>query len=200
MPVELADPEVVDVELGAAAVGDDEIIDDDTRPIFEIVDGEKVYEAMSAYAQQVGSRIDRRLGIYVEDAGLGIVVSEIYIACFPWTRREGRPDDKRRPDVAYWPSESYPSGRLPERGVAREVPAMCVEVLSPNDVALDLERKIADYFRAGVRLVWVVNPEARRIRTQQPDGTAHVYGPGDTITAAPVLPEFRHPVADLFPG
>ena len=74
-----------------------------------------------------------------------------------------------------------------------------MEVWSPNDDGEDLEIKLAEYFRAGVELAWVVYPLARKIRAEQPDGTAHVYYDDDTITAAPVLPGFSAKVSDLFP-
>jgi Uma2 family endonuclease len=204
MPPVLADPpaasasavaEEAVVETEPFLDCDGDVIDDDTQPMFEIVNGERIYQPMSALAQQVGSRIDRKIGPFAEDHQLGVAATEVYIACFPWDQSR-----KRRPDVAFWSIEKYPTGALPARGVARKVPDLCVEVVSPEDKASDLRTKVNDYFRAGVRVVWTVDPEARVVQAEQADGTAHVYSADDTITGEPVLPGFEAKVASFFPA
>ena len=168
---------------------------DDREDPFEIIDGEKVYQPVSALAQQVGFIVAAMLYVHVKEAGLEVAVAtEVYLACFDWL-----PDTKRRPDVSLWREGDYPNG-LPYRGVATRVPAMCVEVVSPGDNAEALAEKVAEYFRAGVELVWTVSPATRTVRAEQPDGTAHAYRAADTITAAPVLPGFSAAVADFFPA
>ena len=168
--------------------------DDGEGPLFEIVDGERVEKTMSGLAQQTGSRISRKLGNHAEDEiGDGFVGTEHFIACFEWM-----PKTKRRPDVAYWRGHQYPRG-LPPKGDLALPPAMAIEIVSPGDGGEEMEIKLAEYFRAGVELVWVVYPLARKIRAEQPDGTTHTYHENDTITAAPVLPGFSITVADLFP-
>ena len=169
--------------------------DDGSGPLFEVVDGRKVEKPMSMLAQQTGSKIARRLGNYVEDElnDGGIVGTEHFIACFDWA-----PKLRRRPDVAYWRGEQYPEG-IPPRGDAALPPALAIEVVSPGDEAENLNGKINEYFRAGIELVWTVFPSTRSIYVQQPDGTAHMYRAGETITGEPVLPGFSINVADLFP-
>lgn len=173
-----------------------EIDDDGNGPLFEIVDGVRVEKPMSAESQWVGTRIARRVGNYCEAEGIpDLVITETFVACFDWM-----PGTKRRPDVAYWRPEQLPGG-LPSRGELAIAPAWVVEVVSPNDVVEDLYVKLAEYFRAGVELIWVVTPMTRSVRAEQPDGTAHVYRAerGEQILAAPVLPGFSVAVADLFP-
>ena len=168
--------------------------DDGNGPLFEIVNGKKVEKHMSMAAQQTGNEISFHLQLHLrESESGGIVGTEHFVACFDWM-----PKTKRRPDVAYWRREQYPDG-IPRRGDAALPPAMVVEVVSPNDAADDLAAKVAEYFRAGVELVWVVHPLIPLIRAEQPDGHAHTYRGGDTITAAPVLPGFSAKVADLIP-
>lgn len=77
-------------------------------------------------------------------------------------------------------------------------PAMAVEVISPNNSAVDMLDKVEEYLAAGVQLVWQAFPQPRIIIAYWPDRTV-VFRPGDTITAEPVLPGFSCPVADLFP-
>ncbi len=168
--------------------------DDGKGPLFEIVDGEKVEKTMSLYAQYVGSEICGRIRQELLEEGIGgFVVTEAFIACFEWA-----PKTRRRPDVAYWREDQYPDG-IPLRGDAAVAPAWVVEVVSPGDLSEDLEAKIAEYFRAGIGLVWIVHPGTRTIRAEQPDGTAHVYRNGDAIDAAPVLPNLRMKASEVFP-
>ncbi|HET8548036.1 MAG TPA: Uma2 family endonuclease [Bryobacteraceae bacterium] len=53
-------------------------------------------------------------------------------------------------------------GREPDEQVFTAAPFLCVEVLSPEDRALRMEARIADYFTMGVEYVWVIDPQTRR--------------------------------------
>ena len=52
-------------------------------------------------------------------------------------------------------SERLPAGHIPI------TPDLAVEVVSPNDRVYEVDTKVEEYLRAGVPLVWVVNPETR---------------------------------------
>lgn len=101
----------------------------------------------------------------------------------------------RRPDLAVI------EGELPidPEAILALVPAMAVEVISPNNVTLDIWDKVEEYFAAGVQLVWLALPPHRTIIAFWPE-RATVFRPGDIITAEPVLPDFYCPVVDLFPA
>ena len=100
----------------------------------------------------------------------------------------------RRPDLAVI------EGELPTdpEAVLALVPVMAIEVISPNNITLDVWDKVEEYFAAGVQLVWLALPPHRTIIAFWPN-RATVFRPGDTITAEPVLPGFARPVVDLFP-
>ncbi|MEM1013637.1 MAG: Uma2 family endonuclease [Planctomycetota bacterium] len=167
--------------------------DDGTGPLFEVVDGVKVEKHMSLESQTIGFEIAFWLRLHLHEKQVeGHVVTEPFVVCFDWM-----PDTRRRPDVAYWYKAQYPDG-IPAKGDASVAPALAIEVASPHDNVFELERKVGEYFRAGVQLVWIINPEARTVRTEQPDGTAHVYRDGDTLVGGPVLPKFTVEVAKLF--
>ncbi len=100
----------------------------------------------------------------------------------------------RRPDLAVLEGD-LPTG--PEAILAL-VPIMAVEVISPNNMTLDVWDKVEEYFAAGVQLVWLVIPPHRTIIALWPD-RATVFRYSDTVTAEPVLPGFACPVSDLFP-
>ena len=79
------------------------------------------------------------------------------------------------------------------------VPDLCIEVISPTDIYLDVDEKVEAYLLDGVRLVWVFNPRTTTIT---------VYGPGlddikrlradGTLDGGDVLAGFTLPVKDVF--
>ncbi len=99
----------------------------------------------------------------------------------------------RIPDVCLitgkWPG--------PERGPLTEAPFLAVEVLSPDDRAGDMQERIDDYLAAGVKYVWVVNPERKRGYIHTPEGS-HEAKDGVLRTEDPKI---EMPLAELFqPG
>lgn len=109
---------------------------------------------------------------------------------------ERDPDTVRGPDVAYYEDASTFDELHPKYG---EVPPrLAVEILSPNDRADRVMRKVTDYLRNGVELVWVADPEARTVTVYTPDNGPRVFGEKDELTGEKVLPGFRCQVADFF--
>ena len=75
---------------------------------------------------------------------------------------------------------------------------MAVEVTSPSDRAEAQRGKVLEYFRAGVRSVWVIYPNLGVVDVYETPNTLRVFGPDDILTDDRVLPGFQLPLADLF--
>ena len=69
----------------------------------------------------------------------------------------------RAPDVAFISWGRIPGGPLSEAALAEVVPDLAVEVLSPSNTKAEMSRKRREYFEAGVRLVWEVDPRTRTV-------------------------------------
>jgi len=69
------------------------------------------------------------------------------------------------PDVAWWPMAQLPS---PEAGPIRVAPRLAVEVLSPNDRYGEVQDKVLLYLKAGVHVVWVIDPLVRNVTVYRP--------------------------------
>ena len=67
-----------------------------------------------------------------------------------------------------------------------------------HDTAADLQAKLLDFLRAGVRLVWVVYPTTQTVMRYQPHVDSRLYRPGDTLSGDPVLPGFTLTLSELF--
>jgi len=61
-----------------------------------------------------------------------------------------------------------------------------------------MRRKLVDYFTAGVRLVWYIDPRAKSVSVYtSPDQCATLDEDG-VLEGGDVLPGFRLPLKDLF--
>ncbi len=109
---------------------------------------------------------------------------------------ERDPDTVRGPDVALYEDAQTFAELHPKYG---EVPPLlAVEVLSPNDRADRITRKITDYLRNGVQLVWLIDPEARTVTVYQPDKGPRLVDETDELDGEDILPGLRCRVADFF--
>jgi Uma2 family endonuclease len=73
-----------------------------------------------------------------------------------------------------------------------------VEVLSAGNTPGEMARKCQEYFAAGVRLVWVVAPEARTVEVYTDPDQSTVRHEVDTLEGGAVLPGFALPLRELF--
>jgi len=76
-------------------------------------------------------------------------------------------DDVRVPDLAGWRADRYQD---PEGGPYAVVPDWICEVLSPSTTAEDRAQKQPLYARAGVRHLWLADPEARTLEVLRLEG------------------------------
>jgi Uma2 family endonuclease len=106
------------------------------------------------------------------------------------------PDTVRGPDVAFVTKK-----RIPPEGEPDEywdiAPDLVVEVPSDNDTRKEIREKVTDYLNAGVRLVWVVDPQKRTVEVHSAR-SQRVLKDKDVLTGGNVLPGFRCKVADIF--
>jgi len=107
------------------------------------------------------------------------------------------PDTVRGADVVFISNEKY--ARLKSTRKFLDVaPELVVEVLSPDDRAPELSRKLREYFEAGVRLVWVADPEAGTVLAYRSPTDVRELRGSDRLTGDDVLPGFEVEVAALF--
>jgi Uma2 family endonuclease len=159
---------------------------------YELLDG--VLVEVSPPGERHGAvtgNIYHLLRTHVDAHGPGRVLTEIGIYL-------GRnPDRVRAPDVCFIAGEYIPAGAAPV-GFRDRVPDLIVEVVSPFDRPGEVEQKVAEWLRAGARLVWAVYPESRSVRVHRGGEPVQVLTEADTIDAEPVLPGFRAAVRDFF--
>jgi Uma2 family endonuclease len=106
------------------------------------------------------------------------------------------PDTVRVPDVAFVSKSRLSRALVP--GYPETVPDLVVEVVSPSDLADELQIKIEQWLRAGSGLVWAVYPETRSAMGFRQGGSVALLHADDVLTGEPVLPGFECKVNELF--
>jgi Uma2 family endonuclease len=168
----------------------------DAERFFEIVDGKRrPIPPPSVLAAITASRLAGAIGNFAELHQIGGAIAHAAFLL------PGAGDNCRMPDVAFvsyqrWPKDR-PMSLTDEWWVV--VPDLVAEVISLEERADHLMDKIADYFRAGVRLVWVVYPWLPFIHVYESLTKVRGLTQADELDGGAVLPGFRTPVASLFP-
>ena len=164
------------------------------RPMPELIDGEFVErEPMGQRADEIALSFGTILRLYSKSTLPGVVNgSQGGFQIFP-----DDPDKVRIPDVSFTRRDRIPGGQAAE-GHGRVAPDLVVEVISPNDSAAKVARKVRDFLDAGIPLIVVVDPATRGVQAIRGDGTSRFLKVGDTLDGGDVLPGFICPVAELF--
>jgi Uma2 family endonuclease len=161
------------------------------RRLCELVDGTLVEKGRGLRESLLAVFISSVLGPYCRLRNLGIVSGE------QGTLRlwEGL---VRIPDVAFISWDTLPGRRIPEEPIPELAPDLAVEVLSESNTRAEMERKRGEYFRAGTRLVWEIDPRTRTVTVYDAPENPVVLRDADVLDGANVVPGFALPVADLF--
>ncbi len=93
------------------------------------------------------------------------------------------------PDVGFVRAERFPDG-MPDRGFCPAPPDLAVEVISPTDRNADIAGKQELYRRAGVPLVWWVDPEKQTVTVYRFGQSPEVVDASGTLDGGDVLPGF----------
>ncbi len=162
-----------------------------TGAICELADGTLLEKPKGASESVLAQEIAFCLRLYLRDHPIGYVGGE---ACLI----QLAPGPVRVPDISVTLWGDRPAGLTSIDAVTKEIPALVVEVVSPSNTAREIARKVEEYFRAGVRVVWIVNPQRRSAAVYTGVATLTRLDAAGTLTAEAVLPGFALPLATAF--
>jgi Uma2 family endonuclease len=108
------------------------------------------------------------------------------------------PATVRIPDVFVIRKEPVANVEGAASGVLKSPPEIAVEVVSPNEKASQLERKVHQYLSAGTPSVWVVYPESKHVMVYRLSGTREEFGSSDRLTEPEVLPQLALEIDEIF--
>jgi Uma2 family endonuclease len=157
---------------------------------FELVEGELIPVASSTPEHAwIRDRLMVKVSLFLDREKLGIVLAEV--DC----RTIG--DSVRRPDISFLTNARWQLVN-PKQLPIPFAPDIAVEVVSPSESVIGLNRKVADYLASGSHEVWVLDAENREIFIRTADG-ARILRATDLLES-PLLPGFSIRVADALAG
>ncbi|MCH8045335.1 MAG: Uma2 family endonuclease [Planctomycetes bacterium] len=167
------------------------LLDDREKRICELIDGVLVEKTMGYYESQIASLIGHFIHSFLDQHNLGIVLGEA------GTLRI-LPEQVRIADVAFIRWERFPNGKLPHEPVPALAPDLAIEVLSKGNTEPEMHRKLRDYFAAGVRLVWYIDPESQTATAYTAADQSTAIGRDGVLDGGDVLPGFTLSLTELF--
>lgn len=158
---------------------------------FELIRGEVVEVSRPRTPHGIiVARICSLLDRYAESVGRGYVVTESGVVL------SEEPATVVGPDAAYYDDANRFEDIHPKWGDIP--PILAVEVWSPSDRPGRTNAKIREYLGSGVKIVWQVDYEERRVTVYRPKQDMEVIGEDGELTGGDDLPGLSVRVADLF--
>lgn len=158
--------------------------------LFELVDGVLVEKAMGSHEGALSGYIHGMLFVYLQIHDSGLVLGgdgAVRIA----------PGNVRYPDVSYLPWDRVPDDPRAE-AIWTAVPLFAVEVLSRNNTAAEIDRKLRELFAGGCKLAWVIDPVAESAEVYTSATKSKTVVRTGALDAGKVLPGFKLSLTDLF--
>jgi len=162
---------------------------------YELVNGQLVERKTGFESSEIAARIIILLGTFLRGKHLGkLAGADGSYQCFP-----DKPRKVRTPDVSFIRAGRLADGLSPQ-GHCPIPPDLAVEVISPKDLADDIDEKIVEYLRVGVPLIWIVSPTARNVRVLRSasQGGGVILTAADTIAGEDINPGFSCTVSEFF--
>jgi len=168
---------------------DEFLLMEDQKPALEYACGEVFQKSMP---NRKHSKIQIFLGVvlfqFLAKARIGEALTEFRCVFGPRGRERAFV-----PDLVYVANE-----HVTAEDYLRIAPDLAVEILSPGQNVARLLDKTQFYLLHGVRLVWMIDPEAATIAVLSPTEESRSLFGGDTLDGGDVLPGFSVAVDDIF--
>lgn len=149
----------------------------------ELVDGVLVEKAMRYKEAVIAGVLIHLIHSFLDNQDLGVVAA-------PDGMLKLAAGLVRIPDVSFVPWDRLPGGVLPKAPIPALGPDLAVEVLSEGNTPREMKRKTREYFAAGARLVWLIDPDARIVDVFTSPTRSRRLTENDVVDGGKVLPGF----------
>jgi Uma2 family endonuclease len=156
----------------------------------ELVDGTLVEKALGAREAYVAFQLGGLLKTYLDQHDIGIGLA-------PDGMLRIAPGLVRIPDLSFVSWDKLPGRMLPQEPIAGLAPDLAVEILSEGNTPAEMRRKVGEYFDAGVRMVWLIDPRKRAARVYTAPNRSVSIREDQSLDGGDVLPGFTAPLAEL---
>lgn len=160
---------------------------------YELEAGMLVSEPLPGFRHgRVMMRMGELLSAHVRKRQLGVVI--VGDSGFILARR---PDTVRGPDVAFVSQARFEESGDTIRAFSG-APDLAIEVRSPSNTPAGIRAKVADYFAAGTRRVWLIDSETKSVTDYASLLSPQVLGEDQVLEGGDVIPGFKVRVGEIF--
>jgi Uma2 family endonuclease len=156
----------------------------------ELVDGTLVEKARGFEESRVAGELLYHVRCYLGQNDLGICVGADGMMRIA-------PSLVRIPDLSFISWDRLPGRESPRQPIPDLAPDLAVEVVSEGNTKREMDRKVQEYFDAGVFLVWLIDPRKRTARIFSTIEKSTLVRASQTLDGGAVLPGFVLPLLDL---
>lgn len=159
--------------------------------LFELIDGTLVEKAMGWREAFLAACLTTILNNFVQPRKLGIVFGSDGMLRL-------KAQQIRIPDVAFISKQRF-AGRSPAHTAFWDLGCdLAIEIISPSNTRREMERKLNDYFAAGVMAVWFVYPDTREVVAYSAPSESVTLRGSNQLEGGTILPGFSIAVAEIF--
>ena len=176
---------------GTATPQDVLACDNGEKRLCELVDGVLVEKAMGYYESRLAAVLLSLLEAYCQEHNRGIVLGADATTALG-------PGLVRLPDVSFVSRRRLPGGKIPREPIPDLAPDLAVEVISQGNTPQEMDRKLHEYFKAGVKLVWYAYPQTRTVRVYTAPEDVLELSEDQTLEGGDVLPGLTVQIRDWF--
>jgi len=158
---------------------------------YELLDGGLIMSPVHANHGTICMRMALLIGNFVQRHKLG----EVYDSSTGF-----RLSDKLllSPDVSFASHATLKKILIAPDKFLYGAPDLVIEVLSPSDRMVQINRKLDHYFEHGTKLAWLVNWPKEQVHLYTSDSIEALTRPNDVLIGGKVLPGFKCKLSQIF--
>lgn len=161
------------------------------RPLCELIDGVLVEKAMGYWESRLAVLLGHFIESYLDENDSGFTLGEGGMQRVDFGQ-------VRIPDLSFYLWSRFPNRELTLEQILGEVGDLVVEVLSPSNTDQEMARNRQEFFTAGTRLFWIVDPVDRTVAVYTSPDDMTLLDETQTLTGGDVLPGFALAIRDWF--
>lgn len=157
--------------------------------LFELIHGEIVEKMPTPRHGRIAVNISTEIRIYLKSNPIGWVGAEV---------RHSHPDDDfndRIPDISVHLEDTDDDDDVKAMS---KMPALAIEIKSPNDTYARMRAKAIYYLEKGTQLVWLVYPEKKLVEVYRTVDDIDILTADEMLLGYDVLPDFELAVSEIF--
>ncbi len=167
------------------------LLDGPNKRICELVDGTLVEKALGFRESVLAAALIGSIWRYLDRRNVGVPCGAIG----PIRLHRGL---VRIPDVCLVSWKRLGSDAVPDDAISKAIPELIIEVLRQGNTRREIDRKLQEYFRAGVLLAWIIDPTKEIAEVYTSPTKKKLITAGGVLEGRAVFPGLRLYLEEIF--